>query len=186
VLRLNYRSTAQIVRWAMSVMVAGQVDEFEDGNTDRRGYRSVLRGESPTVTRYERSKDEIEGLINSVRALIGETARPDEILVAARTNETVNRIHARLEDSGISSVVLGKNAAYNPDKVHVSTFHRLKGLEYKHVLLVDLSKGSLPSASAVTSAAIDPQRHLDDIASERSLLFVAATRARDSLHTALV
>lgn len=70
----------------------------------------------------------------------------------------------------------------NPDHVHLSTLHRLKGLEYKHVSLFDVSEGTLPLPSAVTSAEIDPQRHRDDLASERSLLFVGATRARDSLH----
>ncbi len=52
-LRLNYRSTAQIVRWAISALGSANTDDLEAGKADRRGYRSPINGPAPTVSAYQ-------------------------------------------------------------------------------------------------------------------------------------
>lgn len=59
------------------------------------------------------------------------------------------------------------------------TMHRAKGTEFSKVMLFGLSHGSVP-------AALKDQKYSDEawddaLLSERSLVYVAATRARDEL-----
>ncbi len=58
-------------------------------------------------------------------------------------------------------------------KVILSTVHSAKGLEWKHVFILDLVEDRFPSRHALTRA--------EDYEEERRLLYVACTRAKDSL-----
>ncbi len=58
------------------------------------------------------------------------------------------------------------------DRVVLTTFHRAKGLQWPTVLVLGLSTGLMPIASAQTPAAIEE---------ERRLLYVALTRSEDEL-----
>ncbi|WP_298347719.1 ATP-dependent helicase [Ferrimicrobium sp.] len=58
------------------------------------------------------------------------------------------------------------------DAVSITTFHRAKGLQWYHVHLVGIGEKSYPSRHGLSSSAL---------AEERRLLYVAMTRATDSL-----
>ena len=58
------------------------------------------------------------------------------------------------------------------DHVVLTTFHRAKGLQWPTVMVLGLSAGLMPIASAQTDAAVDE---------ERRLLYVALTRSEDEL-----
>jgi superfamily I DNA/RNA helicase len=57
--------------------------------------------------------------------------------------------------------------------------HRVKGLEFEHIIVVAANKGILPLEAAVDDAA-DNVAKRDAETGERSLLYVALTRARRS------
>ena len=59
--------------------------------------------------------------------------------------------------------------------------HRAKGLEFRCVAAQGVSADAVPMPRAVTPAKVDAAQHARDIQQERSLLFVACTRARDAL-----
>jgi superfamily I DNA/RNA helicase len=65
--------------------------------------------------------------------------------------------------------------------VHVGTLHRFKGLEYQRMMVADVSNGVIPATRIEGLRDTDPLRYQREIKQARSLLFVAATRARDSL-----
>jgi superfamily I DNA/RNA helicase len=60
--------------------------------------------------------------------------------------------------------------------------HNVKGMEFRYVAVIGVDAGALPPTAAVTPRAEDPTAHDQDIQPERCLLFVACTRARDSLY----
>ena len=74
---------------------------------------------------------------------------------------------------------IGSHGRRRHEGVHVGTLHRFKGLEYQRMILVGVTDGRSPES---TSSQIG-ERPAATAESKRarSLLFVAATRARDML-----
>ncbi|WYB40205.1 3'-5' exonuclease [Streptomyces sp. GD-15H] len=65
--------------------------------------------------------------------------------------------------------------------MRVGTMHSFKGLEFRCVAVIGVNDEALPFPKAVTPPEVDAKQHETDLMSERCLLFVACTRARDSL-----
>ncbi len=58
---------------------------------------------------------------------------------------------------------------------------RFKGLDYQRVIVAGVSNGLVPRDDVNRRRTTDPVRHRREVQQARSLLFVATTRARDSL-----
>jgi superfamily I DNA/RNA helicase len=59
--------------------------------------------------------------------------------------------------------------------------HRFKGLEYQQMILANVTATTVPSRRVAALRVTDPERYERELKRARSLLFVAATRARDAL-----
>jgi superfamily I DNA/RNA helicase len=60
--------------------------------------------------------------------------------------------------------------------------HRFKGLEYQKLAVIGASDGILPRTALFEKyATADPKRYARELKKARNQLFVAATRARDTL-----
>tara|TARA_R110001592_G_scaffold42654_4_gene138500 strand:- start:12453 stop:14717 length:2265 start_codon:yes stop_codon:yes gene_type:complete len=72
---------------------------------------------------------------------------------------------------------LAQKAEYkHPESVKISSIHRAKGLEWQHVLVPGLNKKTFPHS-------LNPEKiTYAEIESERRLLYVAMTRAKQNLH----
>ena len=101
--------------------------------------------------------------------------------VAVPARRLVTEVESYLSDHGIPATTLGADGPRKPDAVHVGTLHRFKGLEYQRMLVAGISAGLVPDACIADHRASDPDRYEREMKQARSLLFVAATRARDSL-----
>jgi superfamily I DNA/RNA helicase len=87
-----------------------------------------------------------------------------------------------LSKEGIPVRILGPNEEDNSAAaVVVATMHRMKGLEFRRVAVVDAGRDVLPSPYAVTPVSDDPVEHEHDMQRERCLVYVACTRAREQL-----
>lgn len=71
--------------------------------------------------------------------------------------------------------------ARDTDTVRIGTMHRFKGLEFQRVFLEDVSEGQVPHQRIEAYRMASPDRYRQELQRARSLLFVAATRARDEL-----
>ena len=63
--------------------------------------------------------------------------------------------------------------------IRVATMHRLKGLEFRRVLLAGVQAGQVPLAPATRGSDAALREDLEK--QERCLFYVACTRARDEL-----
>jgi superfamily I DNA/RNA helicase len=106
---------------------------------------------------------------------------PPSIGVAVPSRRLQTEAETYLTDHRVPATTLGADGPRKPDAVHVGTLHRFKGLEYQQMLVAGVSAGLIPDARIAGYRNIDPVRYEREVKQARSLLFVAATRARDAL-----
>jgi superfamily I DNA/RNA helicase len=181
-LKKNYRTTAQILGWALTMLGEGDFDDLDDGVEKQTfaGYHSVMSGPPPIMTGYGSAKKQLDAAAQQVQSWITDGIDDDDIGVAARTNASLASLAARLKEAGVKSETL-KQELPKEDGVKLGTMHRLKGLEFRAVLVIDVDDETVPMPKALTSKHEDEVQHREDLQRERCLLYVAVTRARDSL-----
>jgi superfamily I DNA/RNA helicase len=104
----------------------------------------------------------------------------EDIGVSARTRDQFDAVEAALRKAGVLSIHLGRSLPTG-DGVRIGTMHRLKGVEFRCVAIMELDDDHLPLSYAVTDSYADAVQHEVDLRRERCLAYVAATRARDDL-----
>ncbi|MEW2355976.1 UvrD-helicase domain-containing protein [Spirillospora sp. NPDC029432] len=177
-LRLNYRTTQEILGWAVPLLGLVPAQGLDDSADTLDGYRSPMHGRRPVVRRYEDVDGELDGLVEQVRAWLDDGVEPSAIGVAARYTYLVKKAAGRLKAAGITAF----QAPSKSDGVQIGSMHRMKGLEFRCVAVIGVDEASVPSPSAIAAEEEDPKAHAQDVQMERCLLFVACTRARDHLY----
>lgn len=178
-LRLNYRTTAEILEWSVGVLGDASYDDLDEGRDTMLGYRSALHGPPPAVVPATDRQEEIVELAAWISTLRDDGARLSDVGVAARTNWLVAEVRRELEALGLATGDLDDRIT--GDAVRVGTMHRMKGLEFRCVAVVGVERGLVPLPAAICPEDVDPLRHQRDVQRERCLLHVACTRARDRL-----
>ncbi|MEU2346096.1 UvrD-helicase domain-containing protein [Streptomyces sp. NPDC013082] len=183
-LSLSYRTTRQILRSALGVLGETTYDDLDGSEETLAGYRSVLSGGLPAAHPFPDWAAEQEG----VAALIKERdadqdlAIPHEqIAICVPTNQMAAEMAYTLKLHGIDSVEIRSDGPHGSSGVHIGTMFRFKGLEYQRMIIAGVSDGLVPREAVNRLRDRDPVRHRHEIQRARSLLFVAATRARDSV-----
>lgn len=177
VLRINYRTTEQIRRFADGLR-GDSADDMDGGAEPSRGTRSLLRGPEPACHGYASADEEARGAVASVQRLLDEGLSPGEMALFARTARLLDPMRERLEAAGIPHLDLARSSGREEGGVRLGTMHRAKGLEFKAVLLLGCSDGMVPLRSVVERAT-DPADREAALTRERQLLYVSLTRARD-------
>lgn len=187
-LRINYRSTEEILRWSASLLDGqpvgrlGEDDDDEGGRDSLHGYRSELHGRVPVARGHASQDDELRALVEQIRVWVEQDGvKLSEVAVCARFNTLVDAVIKRLRREGVPAVAVKDDPGPNVSGVRVATMHAMKGLEFRCVAVVGVTSSVLPFAPQVTPAEEDAVQHRSDLLAEHCLLFVACTRARDAL-----
>lgn len=176
-LRINYRTTEQIRSWAMAMLQGVAVDDLDGEQDLGTGYTSLLSGPVPEIRHLGSQADEHDFLGQRLEELLKERP-PEDICLVARTNKLVrDGYQALLKSLGVSHTLLDKHG--EGKGVRLATMHRVKGLEFPVMILAGINAGVMPMH--LQSVEGDPASKAEHENRERSLLFVAATRARDML-----
>ncbi len=177
-LRINYRTTEETRRWASRILVGASIDDLDGGLDDDKAYRSLTHGTAPKVQTFKSVKDENAGIVQHVEALIeNDQNLPEGICLVARTGRLVESYQKALQEAGFSTYLVkhGETDDQSKKGIRVATMHRVKGLEFDHVILAGMNESSLPPQK------LDPDEAEDALLRERCLIHVAATRARKSV-----
>lgn len=182
-LRVNYRTTDETSRWAVSLLDGIEFDDLDEGTDDQRGYRSLLHGDPPVLRHFNSFSDEVE-YIRSLLADIEQQGMPlRRVCLVARTKKDRDRYSGALEANGIP--VLTLEAETEDDRsvegLRSATMHRVKGLEFEHMIIAGMGARNMPAAWMLADAPDDAARERIEIM-ERSLLYVATTRARRQVY----
>ncbi|MFJ3552380.1 UvrD-helicase domain-containing protein [Streptomyces sp. NPDC090114] len=181
-LRLNYRSTEEILTWSTGLLSPVTVEDLGgDGHDTLAGYRSLLHGRRPHTSGYGSEQEEVTALVARVQDWVAQGIRPAEIGVCARFNVLLDKAYDKLAAAGVPVVRVRDNPGADVDGVRLATMHAMKGLEFRCVAVLGVTAGALPFGREVTPASVDTLQHESDLLRERCLLFVACTRAREAL-----
>lgn len=180
-LKINYRTTDEIRRFAVRLLEGRGIDDLDGGIDQQKGYVSLTHGQLPTVKCFPSFSDEVAFLKQRIDELYKEGSSLESICVVARTKRILESYVDQLQASDIPIYEIKRNAAEQRDKpgVRLATMHRVKGLEFEHMIVVAANSGILPLAAAVDDAE-DAVARRNAETGERSLLYVALTRARRS------
>lgn len=176
VLRINYRTTEQI-RMTADQLLGPATDDLDGDRELRDGTRSLMRGPAPVLRGYVSAGDELAAAARQVRSWLDSQHQPASIAVLTRAPPSVELIGKVFSEAEILFGPLGRHDA---NRIHLGTMHQARGLEFKRVLLIDCAAGVIPDVVAL-AVSDDPQAREAALASERSLLYMAMTRARDEL-----
>lgn len=178
-LRVNYRTSHQIRSRADVLLpkVIADVDGTEEG---RRGVVSVFNGPSPCIEVLDSPDAEIERVADWLRGLAAEGIEPGEIGVFARTIEELPRAREAVEVAGLQHQQITGAVEVSPNRVSLCTMHVAKGLEFRAVVVMACDDEVIPLASRIEN--VSDESDLKEVYdTERHLLYVACTRARDHL-----
>ena len=177
-LTLNYRTTAQNLHFAVRVLAGESFVDLEEEAEDNPHYRSARRGPSPELIPAPSLGAELDRAAGVVRDWLTDGAVPETVGVLVRDNRQLAQVTRGLEERKVSVRALQSESA-RPGQPLVLTMHRAKGMEFSRVLIFDAGRSSIPAAYLLRGLN-DADRE-DILRKERSLLYVAATRARDEL-----
>jgi mRNA-degrading endonuclease RelE of RelBE toxin-antitoxin system len=178
-LRINYRTSHQI-RMQADRLLAPEITDV-DGNTEKRtGTISVFNGPDPIVKAQNSVEDEIttvsEWLLNRMK----EGMSPHEIGVFVRSDAELTRAQNAVKKAEIPIKILDENVKTTDGHISISTMHLAKGLEFRAVVVMACDDEIIPSQGRIETVTDDTD--LEEVFNtERHLLYVACTRARDAL-----
>ena len=181
-LRLNYRTTEEIRKWAVNLLEGFPVDDLDGGMDDNRGYKSLAHGMAPQIESFD-SLEQQAGFIASYLNAIKSNNQPlHHICIVARVRKELDAIREYLSQASIASEeITGESSGSdNPATVNLATMHRVKGIEFDEVILASVNEGVVPFGRALEGKGDAVEKRQADL-EERALVYVAMTRAKKKL-----
>jgi superfamily I DNA/RNA helicase len=178
-LTLNYRTTQQNLHYALGILSGETYTDLADEPEIDTGYRSARRGPAPRVIAADSLTDEYDKVAEVVQRWIDSGTSPSAIGLLVPTRKEAEALPRALGDREITVAFVDRDSAGPPNTPQVMTMHRSKGMEFAKVVLVGVGAKNLPRHYQIES--VPEGDRADALQRERSLLYVAATRARDEL-----
>lgn len=178
-LRINYRTSHQI-RMQADRLLGPEVSDVDGNTEERRGTVSVFNGPVPVVRVFKSQKEEAEAVGAWLKDRTKEGLAPHEIAVFVRSDAQLDRARAAVEKAGLRFKVLDENVETTSGQASICTMHLAKGLEFRAVGVMACDDEIIPLQERIETASDDSD--LEEVYNtERHLLYVACTRARDHL-----
>lgn len=172
-LKKNYRNTHEILSAAFNL-----VSEYEFADTDEDEICQPVKpdfakrhGPRPLLLQCNNPEDEVQAVAQKVYALMAAGQTAGQICIIAPQSRLREGVKSALLAKSIPSAELKQDVDYESDNVKVSTIESAKGHEFASVFIMGLVEGVFPNT----------QIREHEIAREASRLYVAMTRARETL-----
>jgi len=178
-LRINYRTSHQIRQQADRLL--GPITSDIDGNTeDRTDTISVFNGPVPLICTYANEDAEIDAISKWIAEHASSGLLAQEFGVFVRSDAQIKRAESAVTKAKLKFKVLDEHVETTSGFVSISTMHLAKGLEFRAVVVMACDDEVLPLQERIE--AIGDDADIQEVYdTERHLLYVACTRARDFL-----
>jgi mRNA-degrading endonuclease RelE of RelBE toxin-antitoxin system len=178
-LRVNYRTSHQI-RMRADRLLAPEVSDADGITEGRDDTVSVFNGPAPDIRRFKTQREEIDVVSHWISANAEDGLAPHEFGIFVRSPAELPRARDAVKNSGLPFKVLDENVETTSGHVSISTMHLAKGLEFRAVAVMACDDEVIPLQERIESVGDDAD--LQEVYdTERHLLYVACTRARDHL-----
>jgi superfamily I DNA/RNA helicase len=178
-LRVCYRTSHQIRRQA-DRLLPPEMNDVDENAENRRGTVSVFNGPPPELLVLETREAEAKAIAAWIERLSGEGIPPHEIGIFVRSDDELPRAQQAAKQAGTPACTLDDTMAGKRGHVTIATMHSAKGLEFRAVAVMACDDEIIPSQARIDS--LGDGADLEDLYNtERHLLYVACTRARDRL-----
>lgn len=178
-LRINYRTSHQI-RLQADRLLGPSVTDVDGITEDRSDTVSVFNGPQPTVQVLKTINDEVKSVSNWMRARTQTGFLPHEFGVFVRSAAQIDRASQAVVAAGLPFKVLDEHVDTESGFVSIGTMHLAKGLEFRAVVVMACDDDVIPLQERIETVGDDAD--LQEVYdTERHLLYVACTRARDEL-----
>lgn len=180
-LKINYRTTDEIRKWAVRLLEGKSFDDLDGEQDTQKGYKSLLHGQYPEVQNYKSFGEEVSGILKYLQNTLKEDVDHKSICLVARTTDLLKQYEGSLKGAGLETFLIKRSIAEDRKApgVRLATMHRVKGLEFDYVIIAGANEGIIPFNYGV--AGVDNLFDEENEISERSLLYVAATRAKKNV-----
>ncbi len=178
-LTINYRTSHQIRQQADRLLPPTVADV--DGNVEeRRGTISVFNGPTPAITVFDDAERETQAVGEWINERRVEGVLADEIGIFVRSEAELARAREAVKLAGAECAQLDDRVAPAAGCIAISTMHLAKGLEFRAVAVMACDDEVIPLQSRIET--VTDESDLEEVyTTERHLLYVACTRARDHL-----
>jgi hypothetical protein len=178
-LRVNYRTSHQI-RTQADRLLGPTVVDIDGNQEDRSDTVSVFNGPPPVIRSLKTEAEESAAVGKWIAEVSRAGLLPHEFGVFVRSAAQLDRAKSAVEQSGLPCKVLDDNVETTTGHVSISTMHLAKGLEFRAVAVMACDDEVIPLQERIQTVGDDAD--LQEVYdTERQLLYVACTRARDHL-----
>jgi mRNA-degrading endonuclease RelE of RelBE toxin-antitoxin system len=178
-LRINYRTSHQIRSYA-DRLLGEELSDVDGVTEERKGTISVFNGVAPMIAIEPSINAERDRVAAWIRERGSEGYRPHEIALFVRSEAEIPRAEAAATAAGLPFVVLNDRMETKFNHLTLATMHRGKGLEFRAVIVMACDDEVIPLQERIE--AVSDESDLEEVyQTERHLLYVACTRARDHL-----
>lgn len=178
-LRINYRTSHQI-RMHADRLLGPEVADVDGNVDDRCGTVSVFNGPNPDIRVFDTVEEEAEAVSVWLKERHSEGVAPHEMGLFVRSAAQIERAELTANKSGLSYKILDEHMETTTGDLSICTMHLAKGLEFRAVAVMACDDEIIPLQERLESVADDAD--LEEVYNtERHLLYVACTRARDHL-----
>jgi mRNA-degrading endonuclease RelE of RelBE toxin-antitoxin system len=178
-LRVNYRTSHQI-RVQADRLLDPEVSDVDGNSESRRDAISVFNGPPPEIRILASQGDETRAVGEWLSARTNEGVASHEIAVFVRSPSQLDRARAAAQAAGVPFQILDERVETASGRVSICTMHLAKGLEFRVVAVMACDDEVIPLQERIETVTDDAD--LQDVYdTERHLLYVACTRARDHL-----
>ncbi len=178
-LRINYRTSHQI-RQQADRLLGPEVTDVDGNREDRSDTISIFNGPLPDIRVFKSENDEISSVGTWIAELTKAGLLPHEFGVFVRSPGQLERAQDAVKESGLPFNILDDHVETSSGHVSICTMHLAKGLEFRAVAVISCDDEIIPLQERIETVGDDAD--LQEVYdTERHLLYVACTRARDHL-----
>jgi superfamily I DNA/RNA helicase/mRNA-degrading endonuclease RelE of RelBE toxin-antitoxin system len=178
-LRVNYRTSHQI-RSQADRLLGPAVTDVDDNTEDRSNTVSVFNGPAPAIRHFASEDEESDAVAAWINEQRQAGVRPHEFGVFVRSQAQLERAIGAIRAAGMPYRILDEVGDGMSDHISLCTMHLAKGLEFRAVAVMACDDEVIPFQERIETVGDDAD--LQEVYdTERNLLYVACTRARDHL-----